>query len=447
MRRAVGAGCLLVLAVACGPSPGTDLSEGEPPPQDGSPSDPDPPSTAESPPAEADDPNDPDEELVPPADQEVTRPEVVHPDAIWFEVLERSAVDAEIGAMDLATTPDELAVAWDDAGLDGDPPAVDLDSHVVVVYVKPENACPDDLAEVLLTDDVLGLTFVATVPMCAQPLIPTVQVVALHRADLPTELDVHIPQHPGHGGDVDATFTLDPYEGPPAPEPTAPTRQPGDEDVAALIGDHPLPACTDVPAFTTEPEVDGPVSADPDVAAAQHQRAELGLASDEATVRQRVDDPDAVDSMGTPTTEAEFDELMARNRMDLTQALVAYTQGHRETWGFTLLDQPGGGVFVVGFTDDLEGHSARLDEQFPGEPIRVVEAPATDADIAADADRLRDRVVDDDSALVSFGGAGPYLNVGLHDPTRADLDEVAELVDPAHTCTEITWSGLQLPES
>jgi hypothetical protein len=386
----------------------------------------------------------------PPSSQTLSEPRMepgagggsIDPSAIWFDVLEVTPQAPGLGRVDLAEEAETLTSLWQESNLAGDPPEVPFGEQVVLVYWKPEDACPDDLVEVLLRDAVLTPTFLPPPGGCEEPLIPTAYAVALHRADLPQELTVRVAEHEGHGGDVERTFSLPPYDGPPAPPPNTPPRQPDPSEIDAIFAGHPLRRCEELPDFRTQATIDGPLAEDEEVARAQQGRAAMGLPSDEATVRALLADPGADTSFGFPMTREEHDEVMARNRLDLHEALEPYRAEHRDTYGFTLIDQPAGGVYVLGFTDDVDGHRMRLRDRFPDAPIRVVEAPATQPEIEAAQQSLTELMRSDARPRIATGAGGPYLTVMLIDPTREDLDTIAELADPAFTCVDVTLSGL-----
>jgi hypothetical protein len=368
------------------------------------------------------------------------------PNAIWFEVLGVSQQGRDLGEIDLAVDADALAPLWERHGFEGSPPEVGFDEQAVLVLVRAEDACPDDLVEARLVDGVLETTWLPPAGGCNQPLIPTAYAIALHRADLPTSFEVVLREHEGHGGDKRTTFALPPYDGPPAPAPSPPPQQMDEAALDEVFAGHPLHRCGEVDDFRTEPTVDGPLSEDPEVAAAQRGRAEYGFPSDEATVRALLTDPDDPEmdrAFGFPLTATEVESLWARNRMDVVDALEPYRTEHADTFGFLLIDQPGGGVLVVGVTDDLEEHEARLTERFPGAPLRVVRAPASQSEIEAGQERLMALMGGRDGPRVTGSGAGgPWLTVMVIDPTRELLDDIAELVDPAWTCIDVELTGL-----
>lgn len=369
----------------------------------------------------------------------------LHPDAIWFEVAGVSREADGQGEILPAGDAGELTPLWRRHRFDGEPPGVDFDQHIVLVVTRPEDGCPDELVEARMRDGELTFTWLPPPGPCTSPLIPTAFAVVLHRGDLPERFTVLQPEHEGHGGDVRAEIELPPYDGPPAPEPSPPPRAMRADELDAVFAGHALRRCDEMPDYGTTPEVDGPVSDDPEIAEIQRRRAEFALPSDEARARELRDNPEANRAFGFPMTEAEFDEIMNRNRPEFGERFqTEYVVEHADTYGFSLIDQAAGGVMVVGFTDDLDGHRERLAARFPDLPIRVVQAVVTQQRLQAAQEELHRQFTHDGSPAVLHSGAGgTHLTIGVLDPTREDLDAIAGVVDPAWSCVDPVLSGLR----
>lgn len=374
------------------------------------------------------------------ADRSEPASPVAAEDAIWFEVFGVSETATGDYGWYLASDADMLGQLWDRHGFSGPMPDMDFATRVVLVAVRAEDACPDDLVEIRLSGGVLQPTFLPPPGGCEEPLLTTAHAVALHRGDLPEQFTAVLRQHEGHGGDVETQLSLPPYDGPAAPAPPVPPRQMSAAALDAVFDGHPLRRCDEMTDITTEPVVDGPLDDDADVAEAQRGRAGFGLPSDRATTRALVDDPDADRSFGFPMTAAEHNAVMARNAMEVTGDIQgAYAAEHADTFGVLVLDQADGGTLVVGVTDDLEGHRARLGERHPDVALRVVQVAATERELRAAQEALRP--LHDDGTL-SYSAFAVHLTVGVVDPTREDLDAIAALVAPAFTCVEPVLSGL-----
>lgn len=387
------------------------------------------------------------EPVTPPegSDAEPSPAGTVHTDAIWFDVLAVSDHGDPDDRIALVETAEELRAAWERRTFDGDPAEVDFAEHIVLVLTRNEDACPDDLVETRLTDGVLETTWLPPPGPCNEPLIQTAFAVALHRGDLPESFRVVLLEGDHYGGDKERLVELPPYDGPPAPAPSPPPRQTSDAELDAVFAGHPLRPCDEIPDPRTQPRVDGPLSADPEIAEYQMRRAEAALPSDEATVRARRDDPDANTAFGYPMTEAEFDALMSRNRPEVSQRLhEEYYSRHADTWGFTMIDQAAGGVFLLGFTGDLDGHRRRLAEMFPDLEIRVVEAVATARELREAQQELHRRFRNGGRPEIPHStGDGVRMQIGVLDPTRADLDAIAEVIDPRIACVDPVLSGVR----
>lgn len=378
------------------------------------------------------------------SDAEPSPAETVHTDAIWFDVLAVSDHGDPDDRIALVQTAEELRTAWERRRFDGDPAAVDFAEHIVLVLTRNEDACPDDLVEARLTDGVLETTWLPPPGPCNEPLIQTAFAVALHRGDLPESFRVVLREGDHYGGDKERLVELPPYDGPPAPAPSPPPRQTSDAELDAVFAGHSLRRCDQMPDFRTPPRIDGPLSEDPEVAEIQRRRAEFALPSDEATARRLRDDPQANTAFGFPMTEAEFNELMSRNRPEFSTELnERYLVDHADTYAFTMIDQAAGGMVVVAFTGDVDGHRRRLAELFPDVPMRVAEAPATQAELQEAQKRLHERFPHGQRPRIQgSGGGGPYLEISVLDPSREDLDALAAAVDPAWACVDPVLSGL-----
>jgi hypothetical protein len=184
----------------------------------------------------------------------------------------------------------------------------------------------------------------------------------------------------------------------PTPEPTAePARAPDCDDL--------LP----------EPEVDGPLADDPDVADAQRKRADLGIASDEATVREVLATTEAPYGFGgTPLTQTELEALIARNQGGVDpgelRAWADAEAGDRVAglW----IDHTIGGVPTVAFTGDVEDLRASAAERF-GDEVVVATAEHTLAELVA----LQQEI------SPALGGGGADGEIGEGDLTSSGILE------------------------
>lgn len=131
----------------------------------------------------------------------------------------------------------------------------------------------------------------------------------------------------------------------------------------------------DCEELRTEPAVEGAISEDAEVAAAQRRRAQMGLASDPATVTHVLETTHGPYSFDFPHTDEEFDALMARNDPGVDPGEVrswAYAEA-ADLYAGQWLDHQSGGVLTVAFTGDVERLRAAAAEHFDAD-IAVVEA-------------------------------------------------------------------------
>jgi hypothetical protein len=177
--------------------------------------------------------------------------------------------------------------------------------------------------------------------------------------DIIVEVDVVVSGGGGYHSDV-ALFP----EGCAASGETAICNASGDVEVLAAAPDADQTSTAGAVRFDRcadleepPPSPDGPLSSDPDVAAAQQARAESvaerhrdgrGAAGGGVGRRQL--------GVGFPHTAEEFEAVMARNgdvdQPGAPQQWAAST--HPDTWGGLWLDQARGGLVTVAFTTDVE---------------------------------------------------------------------------------------------
>ena len=192
------------------------------------------------------------------------------------------------------------------------------------------------------------------------------------------------------------------------------------------------PRCVDL---ETPPAVDGPLSDDPDIAAAQRDRAAIGLASDIATVEELFAAGEL--EAGFP---ASFDELLAlesRGNVDV-DAINEYGFRFPGQFGGLWLDNARG-VVKVAFTEDLEIHRAAIAELAPAEAVvEVVQVSHSYAELVAIVDQIGALAAD---IGLQGGGVRTPLNRVALDLGYIEHDEVAAVnaaFDPDLVCIEGT---------
>ncbi len=229
-----------------------------------------------------------------------------------------------------------------------------------------------------------------------------------------------------------------------------------------VVAATPPPSATSAPALAMfdrctdleepPPSPDGPLSDDPDVAAAQQARAAVALPSDIATVEALLSSGEGDEGwpLGYPHTEEELQAIMARNgdvdQLAQLQEWAAST--HPDTWAGLWLDQARGGVVTVAFTADVDARVAEIEDRY-GLEVRGVEADFTAAELDAAQDRLGPAMQQHAMARGTDGPQpGDLTSTAVHAPTNrvqvgmyTDDEEaqqrLAELVDPAMVCLDI----------
>lgn len=221
---------------------------------------------------------------------------------------------------------------------------------------------------------------------------------------------------PGEEVDVDVPVTPDPPTTPGIVGPTCST-----------IEDPPL-------------VLDGPRSADPEIAEQQDRRASYGFASDEATVEALLaaDPPvvpaeleavyqDLTEGLGLVLTADEVQDMYERQegpiREQSSAAILAFADAHPDTYAGRWIDQRGGGLFTLAVSGDREAQWAELEPQLP-EGHRVVMVPAAHSLVELAA--LQAEV---DAVLADFGFLGStrvnavigLVEVGVADATGVDV--------------------------
>ena len=202
----------------------------------------------------------------------------------------------------------------------------------------------------------------------------------------------------------------------PSPSsPSTPTASDGGHEALAPLCDELVPEVT----------VDGPLSDDPAVAAAQRQRAEWGLASDVATVEALMaEHPDT--EFGIPATPEEVAALHARNpEHEDTNAIRAYAAEQApDTYGGIWIDHRRGGALMVAFTRDAAHHERTIEELLGDVDIVAVTVTNSHAEL----ERVRGLVAEDarpspegTPAWHLTGTSARVVGLG----TRDDLNRVA----------------------
>lgn len=127
----------------------------------------------------------------PPVDPETAEPPVATGDE--FELLAVEEVVAPFHELRLATGDAELAAIWAELSPPVDAPEVDFVRHVVAVFTRPDNACPDTLEGFDVVGETWTPRFSTETGACNDPLLTWLYAVELERAALGSSVTVDLP--------------------------------------------------------------------------------------------------------------------------------------------------------------------------------------------------------------------------------------------------------------
>lgn len=351
-------------------------------------------------------------------------------------------LDASAAAQAVESAAD-LSDAWERYGLPGSAPATDFDRSFVLLLGQPDDACVDELIALDVRDDKLRTQWLPPPGACAQPLVFRIHAVEVDRRHVPAQFAVAFaPPFERDAEPVTITVAAAGGKAPPAPEPPAAM---SDGDLEAVFAGHTVRRCTKADERLGNRTVDGPLSDDPAVATAQKERANFGVASDEATTRDVMASDRRNDEYGFPLTEAELQQdFRASERTDDVRAWLN-RRGYRADVDFVVfLSRSDGirpGVWVDGGRADEVRR--RLDAAF-GDGAVFVEDNGYDFEAISKAQRdLGDSMGGSGpGSIVSSTGIPGPVALGMIDPTREALDRIATTVDPSLVCVEPQLAGV-----
>jgi hypothetical protein len=293
-----------------------------------------------------------------------------------------------------------LARTWADYGFDGAPPTIDFGPRFVLFVLQPDDACPDELIGLEVTDGRLQVEWLPPPGGCQLPLILRIHAVDVHRGHVPAAFTVALDE-PYATEAEPAQIQLTPYDGEPAPPPPAPPRAMTEAEVDAVFDGHAVRRCT------PEDDVVPPLP------------------------------PGAVvDERNEAAEEALMGDLMAwlqDQGWDLNREVVPIMDRHDNLRPHLRVN-----------ADRAERLQRQVDREF-GDGAVVVDANPYDlAAIAAAQEALTPLMGGDGpgSIWASSGIPGP-VKLSMADPTREALDAVAATVDPALVCVDVELSGVR----
>lgn len=398
----------MVFAAACSPPP--DVTLGAPPPSDA------PPASDTPPPAEV----------------------------AWRRLAHGTGMLRSNAAAEAVESQDALRAAWQRYELPDAAPEVDFGRNVVLLVGQPDDACVDELIGLEVRDRRLRVEWLPAPGGCAMPLVFRIHAVEVDRRHLPAQFTFAF-EDPYEDEAEPVTLSIDAVAG-QAPPPPEPPRAMTANDLDDVFRGHAVRRCTKDDELVGNNPVDGPLSADREVAAAQRARAGFGVPSDEATTREVMASAQRNDEYGFPLLASELQkDFEASELVDDVQAFLRRNDYRRGVDVETYLSRVDGirpGVLV----DDpakVAGVRQRLGAEFGGDAVLVVEHPYDFQAVNKAQGALRPLMGGSGhgSIMSSTGIPGPVM-LGMIDPTREALDRIADLVDPSLVCVSPDLSGV-----
>lgn len=302
---------------------------------------------------------------------------------------------------------DDIAAVWDELGFETAAPELGAD-RVLLLLGRPDNACPDDPIELRVEDGRLITAWQEPPGGCVDPLIRWVHAFDVHRGVLAPGF-TYGPAEPFADELREVTIEVAGADSeiPPPPEPPAAM---SDEEVDAVFDGHRVERCG--------PEHD-PIAAafgDPD---------------------REVDDAGFEGDPSQDTAIRDIDaalEVLAEAGFDVDErvsGLVDRSEGEAR-------------AAVVVHLDDADRAQTTLDEALGTGTVTVWPDPWDPSEVRAAQEALTALMgaTDEPGAIVSASGPPGPVQLGMVDPTRDALDEIAATVDADLVCVEVLRSGL-----
>jgi hypothetical protein len=356
------------------------------------------------------------------------------------------------------TGPEALEEVWYDYGFAGDVPDVDFADRFVLLLAQPDDACLDELVGLEIVDGALQVDWLPPPGGCEEPLIHRLHAVDVHRGHVPSAFTV-AAEEPFTEDLEQVTIELPPYEGQAPPTP-APPRRMADADLDRVFKASDVPRCAPRDSRLGEPEIDGPLSEDPEVAESQRQRADMGFPSDEASTREALGNPadepmhEVYEVYEAPVTQEEVAAERARSELADRATTVLQDAGLDPARDFTTLidrfgrysEERGVHVFVG---EDAVSRVRRILDRELSEGAVTVEYngfdPGEQRKVQENLSPMFEGGRDGPGSVTSTSGSiGPVV-IGMVDPTQEALDRIAKLVDPSRVCVEPQLSGVTAP--
>lgn len=152
-------------------------------------------------------------------------------------------------------------------------------------------------------------------------------------------------------------------------------------------------------------------AADPDTETAQEFRERFGLSTSATRISELAEDPSANREFEIPLTENEAEEMHRRGRVGpALQEVRDYIAQHPSRFGSLYIDNPGGGLVVVGLTRAGEGDRQEVLARVPSWiDVRFEDVSNSVEDLEAAHEAMNDLMREDDPRIMAVTGVDQML--------------------------------------
>lgn len=111
-----------------------------------------------------------------------------------FRVVAVVVTQEPVGTLRSAASQHNYETLWTSVGGEGAPPAVRLESEIVVSMAIPDDACPPELVALDVDGTTLTPRFREVVDACDDPMLPKSYVVAIERSSVQPGFYLQLPE-------------------------------------------------------------------------------------------------------------------------------------------------------------------------------------------------------------------------------------------------------------
>lgn len=327
------------------------------------------------------------------------------PDTAWRHLATTEGMlDGNVTAAAVESA-DGLAAAWDEYRLPEGAPEVDFDRRFVLLLGQPDDACVDELTRLEVEEGSLQVEWLSPPGACPQPLVFRIHAVEVDRRHVPERFEVAFPE-PFETEADPVTIEVATAEG-DAPPPPEPPDSMTEEELEAVFAGHSVRRCT---------------------------------AADEPLPPEAHGDP--IDDTEEYTEAPE--EQQALDLVDDVRRWLR-SNGYRDQVDYIPFIDRREGVRPGLWVDN--GAAAKVQRELDaafGRGTVHVEDHAYDFEAVQQAqDDLMPLMGDDGPGnIVSSSGLPGPVRIGMVDPTREALDQIAAAVDVSVVCVDPELSGV-----